>query len=126
MFLIWCKANVILRVLRRTTFAHSKHRTQVLLLSSSGGQSCCCLSSCKLTIVRNRLLNFLNLVPSEHSPSDNVRIHVMVMLKNTECCDKPLNLAVNYHKARASMPVRKDRHPLLWWLTNSKMTSSPW
>jgi hypothetical protein len=31
---------VILRVLRRTTFAHSEHRTQVLLLFSSGGQSC--------------------------------------------------------------------------------------
>ena len=27
----------------------------------------------------------LNLVLSEHSPSDNVRIHIMVMLRNTEC-----------------------------------------
>ena len=27
----------------------------------------------------------LNLVPSEHFPSDNVRIHIMVMLRNTEC-----------------------------------------
>ena len=32
---------MILRVLRRTTFAHSKHKTQVVLLFSSGGQSCC-------------------------------------------------------------------------------------
>ena len=32
--------------LRRTTFAHSKHRTLVLVLSSSGGQSCCCCSLC--------------------------------------------------------------------------------
>jgi hypothetical protein len=31
---------VILRVLRRTTFAHSKHKTQVPLLFSSEGQSC--------------------------------------------------------------------------------------
>ena len=27
----------------------------------------------------------LNLVPSEHSPSENVRIHIMVMLRNTRC-----------------------------------------
>ena len=30
--------------LRRTTFAHSKHRTLVLVLFSSGGQSCRCCS----------------------------------------------------------------------------------
>ena len=27
----------------------------------------------------------LNLVPSEHFPSDNLRIHIMVMLRNTMC-----------------------------------------
>ncbi len=32
---------MIQRVLRRTTFAHSKQRTEVFLLFSSGGQSCC-------------------------------------------------------------------------------------
>ena len=40
-FLIWCKANVILRVLRRTTFAHSKQGIKVPLFFLSGGQSCC-------------------------------------------------------------------------------------
>ena len=29
--------------------------------------------------------SILNLVSSEHSPSENVRIHIMVMLRNIRC-----------------------------------------
>jgi len=76
----------------------------------------------------------LNLEPSEHSPSVNFRIHiiwwcwktpsvVIGIYRNGEVDTAvnalPLDLAINYHKAR-----EKDHHPLHWWLTNSKMTSS--
>jgi hypothetical protein len=35
------------------------------------------------SIGRHFLIRRFNLVPSEHSPSENVRIHIMVMLRNT-------------------------------------------